>query len=234
MATSSSSEGHGWFTSRRRSFPARADDRALAHRLEEGGAGLAGHGVGDDVSASGGAVARDATPSGGAGTTAAARLRLLICGEPARGDDAAAFAAVTALPSAVRDRVDVVSCGQLQVDHLLDVPAGVPCIVLDAAVGVPPGEVVMLSLADVAARRGGSAPRTSHTLAPDQVIALAATLRGAPPAGVFIGIGGADFALGAELSPAVLAGLPRLVEVIAREVERLAPAPPPRQERPPA
>jgi hydrogenase maturation protease len=204
--------------------------------------GLAGSEVDDDAMACdatgsadalpGGAAARDATPGGGAGTTAAARLRLLVCGEPARGDDAAAFAAVTAMPSAVRDRVDVVSCGQLQVDHLLDVPAGAPCIVLDAAVGVPPGEVVMLSLADVAARRSGSAPRSSHTLAPDQVIALAATLRGAPPAGVFIGIGGADFALGAELSPAVLAGLPRLVEVIVREIERLAPVSAPRPEGP--
>jgi hydrogenase maturation protease len=151
------------------------------------------------------------------------RLRLLVCGERERGDDAAAFAAVAALPPAVRDRVDVVACGQLEVDDLLDMPAGAACIVIDAAVGVAPGEVIALSLADVAARRGGGAPRSSHTLPPDQAIALAAALRGAPPAGVFVGIGGADFALGADLSPAVRAGVPRLVDRLVAEIERLAP-----------
>lgn len=151
------------------------------------------------------------------------RLPLLVCGEPARGDDAVAFAAVAALPAIARDRVEVVPCGQLEVDHLLDVPAGMPCIVVDAAVGVAPGDVVVLSLADVGARRDGGAPRSSHTLRPDQAIALAATLRGEPPAGVFVGIGGADFTLGADLSPAVRAGLPRLVERLAAEIERLAP-----------
>jgi hydrogenase maturation protease len=156
---------------------------------------------------------------------AADRMQLLVCGEPARGDDAVGFAAVAALPAAARDRVNVVACGQLQVDHLLDVPADVACIVVDAAVGVPPGEVVTLSLADVAARRGGGAPRSSHTLPPDQAIALAAALRGAAPVGVFVGIGGVDFELGADLSPAVRAGLPRLVESLVAEIERLAPAP---------
>ena len=181
----------------------------------------------DGPSGSAGASASDAPAAAGHGDPRAARLPLLVCGELSRGDDAVAFAAVAALPPAVRDRVDIVACGQLAVDHLLDVPAGVACVVVDAAVGVPPGEVVTLSLADVAARRGGGAPRSSHTLAPDQAIALAATLRGAPPEGAFVGIGGADFALGADLSPAVRAGLPRLVERLVMEIERLAPAPAP-------
>ena len=157
------------------------------------------------------------------GTSGSARLTILVCGEPERGDDAVAFAAVAALPAAVRDRADIVPCGQLEVDDLLEVTAGVPCIVVDAAVGVPPGEVVTVPLADIAARRGGGAPRSSHALAPDQVIALAATLRGAPPDGVFVGIGGVDFDLGADLSPAVRAGLPRLVERLVTEIERLVP-----------
>lgn len=171
-----------------------------------------------------GAVGTDAQQATEHGDPGGQRLPLLVCGEPARGDDSVAFEAVAALPAAVRDRVDVVTCGQLEVGHLLDVPADVACIVVDAAVGVPPGEVVVLSLADVAARRGGGAPRSSHALAPDQVIALAATLRGTPPQGVFIGIGGADFALGADLSPAVRIGLPWLVEQLVAEIDRLAPA----------
>ncbi len=155
-----------------------------------------------------------------------ARIRVLACGEPERGDDAVALAAVAALPEAILGRVEIVRCGQLEVDHLLDVPEGAPCIVLDAAVGVAPGEVVTLSLADVAARSGGGAPRSSHTLRPDQVIALAAALRGAPPEGVFVGIGGAAFELRTGLSPAVRAGLPRLVERLVAEIERLAPGSP--------
>jgi hydrogenase maturation protease len=169
-------------------------------------------------------AAPGAMAQGARGGASAGRLPLLVCGEPARGDDAVAFAAVAALPAIALDRVEVVPCGQLEVDHLLDVPAGMPCIVVDAAVGVAPGEIVVLSLADVGARRDRGAPRSSHTLRPDQAIALAATLRGAPPAGVFVGIGGVDFTLGADLSPVVRAGLPRLVERLAAEIERLAPA----------
>jgi hydrogenase maturation protease len=150
------------------------------------------------------------------------RVAVLVCGEPERGDDAVASAALSALPGAVRSMADVVLCGQLEVEHLLDVPEGVPCIVVDAAVGVPPGEVVAIPLEMVAARPTAGAPRSSHTLPPDQVISLAAALRGRPPEGIFVGIGGEEFGLGAGLSTAVLAGLPRLVERLAAEIERLS------------
>jgi len=42
--------------------------------------------------------------------------------------------------------------------------------------------------------------------------------------GVFVGIGGVDFSLGASLSPAVEAGLPDLVERLTLEIERLSTA----------
>jgi len=152
----------------------------------------------------------------------ARRVAVLVCGEPERGDDAAAFAAVATLPDTVRAIIDVVLCGQLEVEHLLDVPDGLPCVVVDAAVGIPPGEVVAIPLAMVASRPGSGAPRSSHTLPPDQVISLAAALRGRPPEGVFVGIGGEEFGFGAGLSQAVLAGLPRLVERLAAEIDRFA------------
>jgi hydrogenase maturation protease len=154
-------------------------------------------------------------------TQSSPRPAVLVCGEPERGDDAAAFAAVAALPADILARVDVVHCGQLEVDHLLDVPDGAPCIVVDAAIGVAPGEVVVIPLPDVAARAGGAAPRSSHTLPPDQAISLAAALRGRPPDGVFVGIGGRSFGLGAGLSPEVEAAMPRLVERLAEEIVRL-------------
>ena len=149
---------------------------------------------------------------------------VLVCGEPQRGDDAVAFAAVGALSARIRRLADVRPCGQLEVDDLLAVPEGTGCVVVDAAVGVPPGKVVCIPLAEIAERPGGGAPRSSHTLPPDQAIRLAAALRGAPPEGVFVGIGGVDFSLGAGLSPAVEAGLPDLVERLTREIERMSTA----------
>ena len=153
------------------------------------------------------------------------RVPVLVCGEPERGDDAVAFAAVAALPADVRRLADVRPCGQLEVDDLLAVPEGIGCVVVDAAVGVPPGLVVRIPLADIAARTGGGAPRSSHTLPPDQAIALAEALRGVPPVGVFVGIGGSDFSLGAGLSPAVMAGLPALTARLAEEIRLIASGP---------
>jgi hydrogenase maturation protease len=150
------------------------------------------------------------------------RVAVLVCGEPERRDDAVGFAAIDALPDAVRALAVVVRVGQLEVEDLLDVPAGAACVVVDAAVGVAPGEVVVIPLAAIAERSAGGSPRSSHSLPPDQVIALAAALRGRPLAGVFVGIGGAEFGLGSGLSPAVRSGLPLFVESLAREVVRLA------------
>jgi hydrogenase maturation protease len=149
------------------------------------------------------------------------RVRLLVCGERLRGDDGAAILAVEALDEATRSLAEVVEVGQLSVESLLDVPEGVAAIVADAAVGVAPGEVVVLPLQDVA-RRAGATPASSHALPPDQVVALAAELRGELPRSVFVGIGGAGFRVGEGLSPAVEAGLPAYVEALAREIRRLA------------
>jgi hydrogenase maturation protease len=160
--------------------------------------------------------------SDGADTPGVRRVVVLACGEPERGDDAVALAAIEALPEAARAVADIVPCGQLEVDDLLDVPLGTACIVVDAAVGVAPGDVVVIPLADVADRSAGGSPRSSHTLPPDQVIGLVAALRGGPPSGVFVGIGGEAFGLGAGLSPAVRSGLPRFVERLATEIARLA------------
>ncbi len=153
----------------------------------------------------------------------ATQLRVLVCGETARGDDAVALTAVEALPTEVLARVIIVRCGQLEVGHLLDVPDGAACVVIDAAVGVAPGEIVAIPLDAIAARGGTPGPRSSHTLPPDEAIRLAAALRGRPPEGVFVGIGGSDFRLGAGLSPAVRSALPAFVDRLASEIVRLAP-----------
>jgi len=153
----------------------------------------------------------------------AKRVRVLVCGEALRGDDGAAIRAAELLPEDVRALADVLGVGQLNIETLLELPNGVAVIVADAAVGVAAGEVVTLPL-NRPARHGGSGaiPASSHSLPPDQVVALAAAMRGSPLDGSFVGIGGSEFGFGERLSPAVEAGLPAFANVIAAEIRRLA------------
>ena len=135
-------------------------------------------------------------------------VRLLVCGNADRGDDGAALSAVAtllpALPSPLLERMEVRRCGQLRVEDLLDVTQGEVALIVDAAVGVPPGHVITVPIADIAPLLGTPAPRSSHELPIDQVLSLAATLRpGGLPAGSFIGIGGRRFGYGRPLSRSV-------------------------------
>ena len=153
-------------------------------------------------------------------------VRVLLCGERMRGDDAAALRAADLLPEDARALAELIEVGQLSLEALLDVPDGVSAIVADAAIGVEAGQVVVLPLMTVAAKggvgRGGAVPASSHSIAPDQVLALAAELRGSLPRGVFVGIGGARFGFGEELSPVVAAGLAAFASTLADEIRRLA------------
>jgi hydrogenase maturation protease len=151
------------------------------------------------------------------------RVYVLVCGERLRGDDAAAVLAAEILPADALALAEIVEVGLLSVEALLDVPEGVAVIVADTAIGIAAGEVVVLPLASVARSTGsGAALASSHSLPPDQVLALAEALRGPLPRGSFVGIGGADFGFGEQLSAPVAAGLPAFVVALADEIRRLA------------
>jgi hydrogenase maturation protease len=157
------------------------------------------------------------------------RVPVFVCGDPTRGDDGAALAAVEFLRPDVRGRIDLVEVGQLDVVALLDLPAGRACVVVDAVAGIEPGQVWVQSLAALVDRarrlhRAGLAvePRSSHELPLDQALALATALRDRPPAGVFVGIGGARWEAGAPLSDAVTAGLPAFAAAIEAAIGEAA------------
>ncbi|MFI5038287.1 MAG: hydrogenase maturation protease [Solirubrobacterales bacterium] len=157
------------------------------------------------------------------------RVPIFVCGEQARGDDAAGFAAVDLLPAELRDHIEVIPAGQLDILFLMDLPAETPCVVVDAVAGLRPGEIWVRPLKtlvdrDRALRAAGRAPepRSSHELPLEQVLALAATLRDAPPAGSFVGIGGTCFDVGTPLTSPVARALPELAAAIAAEVVALA------------
>lgn len=161
-------------------------------------------------------------------TLQAPSIRLLVCGNGDRGDDGAALAAVAGvlptLPRSVLDRVEVRRCPQLDVTDLADLPEGVSAVVVDTAVGIAPGQVVVLPLDRVAHDGGGPVPFSSHALPPQATLRLAADLRGSTPAGSFVGIGGRSFAFGRPLSAAVRAAMPRFRGALATELARLAEA----------
>ena len=157
------------------------------------------------------------------------RVPIFVCGEHARGDDAAGFSAVALLPPGLREQVDVVPVGQLDILFLMDLPADAPCVVVDAVAGIRAGEVWVRPLAALvdrarALQASGRAPepRSSHELPLEQVLALAATLRDAPPAGTFVGIGGTCFEVGTPLTAPVAAALPAFADAIAAEIAAFA------------
>jgi hydrogenase maturation protease len=149
-------------------------------------------------------------------------VRVLVCGEPLRGDDGAAVLAAAGLTAEVRALAEVFEVGQLSLTAMLDVPEGAAVIVADAAVGVAAGEVVVLPLGEIVQRVSGAAPASSHSLPPDQVLAVAGEMRGAPFSGVFVGIGAVEFGFGEELSPEVAAALPAFTAALEAEIRRLS------------
>lgn len=157
-------------------------------------------------------------------------VRLLVCGNADRGDDGAALSAVAtllpALPAPLLERLEVRRCGELRVEDLLDVATGEIAIIVDAAVGVPPGHVICMPIEAIAPTFGSATPRSSHELPIDQVLSLAGTLRpGGLPAGTFIGIGGRRFGYGRPLSRSVRLAMPCFQRAIAAELARVAHVP---------
>jgi hydrogenase maturation protease len=146
---------------------------------------------------------------------------VLVCGERLRGDDGAAPLAADGLDAASRAAAEVIEVGQLSVEALVDVPDGVAVVLVDAAVGVAAGDVVIVPLSGIARPSAVAAPASSHSLPPDQVLALAEEMRGSPLRGVFVGIGGEAFGFGEGLSPAVAAALPAFTSAIGAEIRRL-------------
>lgn len=147
---------------------------------------------------------------------------VLVCGERLRGDDGAALLAADGLDAAAREDAEIIEVGQLSVEALVDVPDGVAIIVADTAVGVAAGDVVIVPLSGIARPSSVAAPASSHSLPPDQVLAVAEEMRGSPLRGVFVGIGGEAFGFGEGLSAAVAAALPGFAAAIAAEIRRLA------------
>ncbi|OGO54109.1 MAG: hypothetical protein A2V84_02185 [Chloroflexi bacterium RBG_16_70_13] len=162
-------------------------------------------------------------------TVPAPDLRILVCGTADRGDDGAALAAIShvlpELPEALRGRIEIRRCPQLDVTDLLDIGVGESAVVVDTVVGIEPGTVITMSLDDLARRPAGIAPRSSHALSVDDALLIAEVVRGTLPAGTFVGIGGRWFGYGERFSRSVKGSLPAFADAIRRSIEELLAVP---------
>lgn len=144
------------------------------------------------------------------------RWTILACGDPSRGDDGAALAAVDRLSPGVSTDAWIRPVGMLQVEHVIDALAAGCCLVVDAVRGVEPGSVVALPLAELAAGPSGFIPASSHALPLGETVRLAELLGADLTSGTFIGIGGGSFDLGTAMSDDAASGVEAAVAAIER------------------
>jgi hydrogenase maturation protease len=151
-------------------------------------------------------------------------VRLIVCGNADRGDDGVALATVATLlptlPTTILSALEVRRCQALAAEDLVDLGPGVACCIVDAVVGVEPGQLVHIPLEELT-ERPAFTPRSSHQLPIDLVIGLASILRGEPVTGSFVGVAGHGFGYGTPLTKVVRAAMPAFRDAIATELERL-------------
>lgn len=154
--------------------------------------------------------------------TGTRRVVVFACGDPGRGDDSIAGRAVACLPAQTLALADVRIVGALEPEYLVDLPAGTAVVIVDAVVGVPPGRIVELDLADLGARAERVMAASTHQLPLDKAVALAQLMRDEPLEGRFVGVGIESVSPAEELAEPVLVALPALRAVIADAVRSLA------------
>jgi hydrogenase maturation protease len=151
-------------------------------------------------------------------------IRVIVCGNEDRGDDAVGPVAVakllSTLPPDVLAALDLRHSMELRTEDLVDLPAMSVAVIVDAVAGVEPGRLVRLPL-HALGDRPPFTPRSTHQLPIHLVVGLAGILRGQPIEGTFIGLGGCAFGYGAPLSRATRDALPAFRESIVRELVEL-------------
>jgi hydrogenase maturation protease len=148
-------------------------------------------------------------------------VEVLVCGSVDRGDDGAPTRAAVRARSRLPEDVVLRLVGQLDIDHLLGIPAGAGVVVVDAATGIAPGRVVELPLSGLIDEPGRVRSRSSHALTLPEVIGLAEMIRGHPVPGRIVAIGGARFDLGNALSDRVAAAIDKLAMAIVMATQHV-------------
>lgn len=129
-------------------------------------------------------------------------VRVVALGSAMASDDGAALRAAEALRADARTEV---ICAGRPGPSLLDLlEASTPTLLLDVVRhGVEPGRIVSLPLDALINTVVGQDPVSSHGLGVAEALRLGEALGRSMPPGRFVGLGGARFGPGIELSPAV-------------------------------
>lgn len=137
-------------------------------------------------------------------------VRIVICGNADGGDDGVALSAAAtvlpSLPSQIGSCLEIRRRQQLRVDDLIDLRRDERCLIIDAVSGLTPGEVVVMSLEELATTPMFS-PRSSHELPIGLVLGLTAIIREQPIEGTFVGLGGHRWGYGTPISRSARAGM---------------------------
>ena len=147
-------------------------------------------------------------------------VRVVVLGNVNAGDDGAALRAMQTLERTDADIVRAGRPGPLLLD-LLDTAA--PVVLVDVVrSGQAAGSIHRMSLADIVDSSVAVSGVSSHGFGPAEVLKLGAALDRQCPQGRFVGIEGDSFQAGDDLSPAVQAALPALVEAVQHAIDEAA------------
>jgi hydrogenase maturation protease len=147
----------------------------------------------------------------------AAGVLVVGFGNPLRGDDGVGCSAAGLLAADPRlEGATVLARHQLTPELATDIASASLVVLVDASVDGAPGSVAVRSIQP----QRDSPLSWSHHLNPAALAGLADALYDHVPPMVLISVGGATFAAGDRLSPAVQRMLPEVVERVARVVQQ--------------
>jgi hydrogenase maturation protease len=148
-------------------------------------------------------------------------------GNTLRSDDGAGWHAAALLAEDPRlAGAAVLARHQLTPELALDFSEASLVVLVDADAAGRPGELTVRQLQPDGTDHAGDAPAgaggtggvpgpSSHHVGPAELLALARELYGAAPPAFLVSVGAADMGPGEDLSPAVRAALPGLVDTVA-------------------
>jgi hydrogenase maturation protease len=141
------------------------------------------------------------------------RTLIIGYGNPLRGDDAFGWRVTDRLRGILADpEIEVLTVHQLTPELMDPVSSAALVIFVDACEGREPGALIERRMEPLP---GGAAAFTHHAT-PEALVAGARALYGRAAEAVMVSVAGADFSLGAELSPPVHSRLDEAVSVVLR------------------
>lgn len=141
---------------------------------------------------------------------------VLALGSECNGDDAAALIAAETLATRT-PWAEIRPAGRPGPTLLLLLDPQRPTLLLDATrSGNTPGTILVLPLSELAERTEARRTTSSHGFGPAESLELGRSLGRKMPPGFFVGVEGAGFQVGDDLSEAVRMALPEFVEQAER------------------